>query len=277
MRNAHDTQAIDTSTRAGGSAGPASSDAGSSDFVWSAPLAMAAIAHEVRNPLLSVSANLELLSEQLDPHDARRRCVDRAMVEVDRLSGVVDRLVDFATNHRPVRRVVSLVEVLERALEEEGPTLADAGVHVVCEHEGASPLVAVDAELLQRALVNLVRNAREAMERGGRLGIRILARASEGAASSGREIVVIFDDEGPGVAAGMAARVFEPFVTTKATGTGLGLPLSRRIVRAHGGDLVAIERKGGRFELSLPSAAPDQTARTKTDPSVAAEDEEVRS
>ena len=223
--------------------------AGSTDTeqLWNAPLAMATIAHDIRNPLLSVSANIELLQNQLDRHDPRRRCADRALTEVDRLSGVVDRLVEFASTHRADLERVNLGAFIREATDRERDRVTSPAVQVELDGEDTDVEVFLDPRLMMRVIANLVRNAVESMPEGGRVHVSIWQEGP-------REVLVRIDDEGEGVKAGMAETIFEPFVTTKSTGTGLGLPFSRRIARVHGGDLRAVERRGGRFELRLPVA-----------------------
>ncbi len=223
-----------------------------SDLVWSAPLAMATIAHEIRNPLLSVSANMELLRDQLDGHDPRRRCVDRALADVDRLSGVVDRLVDFASTHRPELARHRLVTFLEDVLDGERASFPDCSIELDPTSDAPDRRVErcevdIDAELLGRVVSNLIRNAAESTQGEGRVRVFLEAGESD-------DVRVVFEDDGEGIASGFAERIFEPFVTTKPAGTGLGLPFSRRIARVHGGDLRAVAKRGGRFELVLPIA-----------------------
>lgn len=232
------------------------------DLLWNAPLAMAAIAHEIRNPLLAASANMELLHDQMDPHDPRRRCVDRALGEVDRLSGVVDRLVDFATTHQPELERLELVAFIRETVATEIETLRDGAhgdahyhVDIVTDdvEPGADCAANVDPKLLARVVANLLRNAVESMSEGGRVAITIER-------SSASEMLIRVEDDGAGVPTGMGDRIFQPFVTTKANGTGLGLSFSRRIARVHGGELRAIERKGGGcFELTVPLAGRTET------------------
>ena len=223
--------------------------------LWNAPLAMAAIAHEIRNPLLAVSANMELLHEQMDAHDPRRRCVDRALSEVDRLSGVVDRLVEFASTQRPELERVSLSEFTLDAVTRERRLLeheAEAGAACTIELqgvEGCDVEVSIDRQLVSRVVANLLRNAADAAGERGRVVVSV--EVDDEAAVA----VLRVEDDGPGVAGGMGERIFEPFVTTKSNGTGLGLPFSRRIARAHGGDLVAHEGRSGRFDWTIPLAA----------------------
>jgi len=216
------------------------------DRFWNAPLAMAALAHEIRNPLLSVSANMELLLDQLESHDPRRRCVDRALAEVDRLAAVIDRLVDFAASHRPELRPAPLVPFLREALVREGESRPSLATDLSVASGLAEVVVLLDAELLGRVVANLVDNAAQAMDGAGCLRVGVERGAESGTVS------VRFEDEGPGVPEALRDSIFEPFVTTRASGTGLGLPTSRRIARAHGGELTAVAGEGGRFELVLP-------------------------
>jgi two-component system sensor kinase FixL len=128
------------------------------------------------------------------------------------------------------------------------------GVRVLLELDHELPLVVVDPVQIQQVILNLVRNAIEAMEAVQRRELKVATRVT------GDEIEATVADTGPGIAAELADRLFQPFVTTKKTGMGLGLSICREIIEAHHGHLTAAPREGGGtvFRLTLPKPRQDE-------------------
>jgi two-component system sensor histidine kinase HydH len=208
----------------------------------------AAVAHEIRNPLSAVSMGLQRLRAEFEPAEREEylRMVDLVQGEVRRLNGIVEEFLSLA---RPIRLslgpvpVADLVGEVGQLIE---PQARAAGI--VVEQEIPAPLgeVAADRDRLKQVLLNLVLNAIEAMPAGGRLTL--------GATISGSAPVLTVADTGSGIAPELLPRVFEPYVTTKTRGLGLGLAIARRIVEAHGGRIEAESRagQGTRFRITLP-------------------------
>lgn len=210
---------------------------------------LAGIAHEVRNPLGGIELFGGLLREDLEG-DPRQSHVVKILRELGVLSRVVNDFLDFA-RRKPLRP--TLVDVRDLVEEVAGLAKADLDERdITLELGPTSPTPALlDREAIQRALLNLIRNAIQAAPRGGRV------RLGSQAANAGLELSV--DDDGPGVAPDKVEAIFAPFFTTKQKGTGLGLALVRRTALAHGGT-VRVERSplgGARFVLELPLAEPD--------------------
>ncbi|MEO1084965.1 MAG: ATP-binding protein, partial [Acidobacteriota bacterium] len=211
------------------------------------------VAHEVRNPLAILRAMTQNLAEELGSGAgaiAGAGCVDM-LEEIDRLSSVTSRLVDFA---RPVvldRRTVEVEALVRRAV-----TLArsTAPVGLRFEMEGPpSAAVRVDADLIAQVLLGLVDNAVAASPVGGRIRLMWRARSTP----SGEAVELRVEDEGPGVSAEVVDQIFEPFFTTRPDGHGLGLAVARHLVEAHGGTLDVVagggeEIVGGVFAVVLP-------------------------
>jgi two-component system, NtrC family, sensor histidine kinase HydH len=210
----------------------------------------AGIAHEVRNPLTSIKLLVgAALNGRCGPGLS---ATDLQVIhdEVGRLERKVQALLDFARpveiGHRPedvaaiVHRVIGLVQ--ERIRQQS--------VELSLELPDPSPAADLDADQFQSVLVNLIFNALDAMPGGGRLDVRL------GPDPPGH-LQLTVTDTGPGIDPAVADRLFTPFVSTKPTGTGLGLCLSRRIVEAHGGALTAGPGDGGgaRFTITLPLAS----------------------
>ena len=208
------------------------------------------IAHEVRNPLAIIRSMVQTLGETAQAETQRRAC-GQVLEEIDRLSRVTSSLVGLSRPLRPrivevnARDVVSRVEWLSRRL------LDGRGMALRVAPGPERARVRADPDLACQVLLGLVSNAAEATEEGG--SIDILWEESKD------DVVFAIEDRGPGVPHELRERVFNPFFTTKAGGTGLGLAVAREVAEAQGGR-VALESsagKGARFALHLPRAAPE--------------------
>jgi signal transduction histidine kinase len=214
----------------------------------------AQITHEVRNPLNAIGLNAELLAEELEGRavsaEARALCAAISR-EVDRLNAVTEEYLRFARPPRqaPVRQ--DLAELGGALLDFLAPELAAARVEVRRELQPGLPAVRGDEGQLRAVLLNLVRNAREAMAGGGTL--TVAARAAGG----GVELEV--RDSGGGIRPEDLGRVFDPFFSTKERGTGLGLAFVQQVVQEHGGTVrcESTPGEGTRFTLHFP-AAPEE-------------------
>jgi signal transduction histidine kinase len=206
----------------------------------------AVIAHEVRNPLGVIFNSLGSLRRLVGTAGDARMLLDIVGEEADRLNRIVGDLLDFARHSPPLLAPDQLEQVVEEAVS---VALAQPppGLEVVRRLGAALPEVALDAGQIRQAVLNLVVNAVQAMPHGGRLTIRTLLEGSTA--------VVEVEDTGPGIPEEVRTRIFEPFFTTKAIGTGLGLPVVRRIVEGHGGELRLRTGPGGTcFSMRLPLA-----------------------
>ncbi|MEO8212816.1 MAG: ATP-binding protein [Myxococcales bacterium] len=187
----------------------------------------AQITHEVRNPLASIGLYAELLGDEFVERPEARRLVNSITSEVDRLTEITETYLRFARLPRPKLDREDLSAVVASVVEFARAELLQAGI--VLETELAPGVeVAADESQLRQALLNLMRNAREAMDGGGKLTVKAGLRG-DGMA----EITVV--DTGPGIAAENFSKIFDPFFSTKAKGTGLGLALVQQIAVEHGG------------------------------------------
>jgi signal transduction histidine kinase len=208
-------------------------------------LMLAGVAHEVRNPIGGISLFSGLLAEDLNAgaHQDAAGHVARIQREVEYLQRIVEDFLAFAREQPLSREPVAAPDLLQEA---SGLLAADAAAREVTVEVEAEPAVLeADGSLLTAALVNLVKNALQASPPGGR--VRVTGRGE------GPGYAIRVQDSGPGVPETERERIFEPFFTTREKGTGLGLPLSRKIARAHGGDLRLVSSPGATvFELTLP-------------------------
>ncbi len=196
----------------------------------------AAVAHEINQPLSAAATYTRLLAEELGERDFpiadARESAEKANTQVQRAAAVVRRLRDLIQTGRIEQSTVEMSELLNAALEVVKPELQRAGVSIVSQVEGDLPRVTVDVLQIEQVLINLVRNAYEAIEGAGYSSgtISVMARRS----TKGEPEIVI-GDTGPGFDSEQIANPFTPFHTTKRGGLGMGLSLCRSIVEAHGG------------------------------------------
>jgi signal transduction histidine kinase len=195
----------------------------------------AGLAHELRNPLNTLSVLTYAMVEQAERGGVRVSDLEVVQSELRRLNMLVEQFVDFARPRPPRFRRQRLEEVLEEALRLIGPQAAKRSISLERAWQPTDPVWA-DGDQLKQVFLNLLLNAVQAMGEDGRL------RASTERAVGG--VVVRIRDTGPGVAPEVLDRLFEPFVTARVGGTGLGLPISHRIVEAHSGTLT-IDSQGG--------------------------------
>jgi len=219
----------------------------------------AGIAHEVRNPLGVIRASAAMVREHFAPGDDAHRACGFIVEEIDRLDGLIASLLAFARPTRLRARSAALGELVERASTLAEETLRQRSAELVAALEEPDATLRVDPDLIAQVLLGLVTNAAEAVRPGGRVELRTHAAADH--------VVLAVADDGPGIPEADRERVFEPFFTTKVGGTGLGLAMAERIVRAHGGRLRVITGEGAGpagagacFELILPRAEPVEVA-----------------
>ncbi len=211
------------------------------------------ITHEIRNPLSSIGLNVELLEEEIEGHGNKESAalVTAIKAEIDRLSRISEQYLSVARRPRPKFASERIDDLVRELLAFVGPELTRAKVNLHIETDDSIKEVHLDESQLRQALLNLVRNAREAMQNGGDLYVRVLAL--EPAA-----VEIVIEDSGVGIPENVIANVFDPFFTTKARGTGLGLAVTREIIEAHGGHISCERREphGTRFRIWLPREQP---------------------
>jgi two-component system sensor kinase FixL len=203
----------------------------------------AVLAHEVKNPLAAVSGAIQILGEKLSAKEDRE-IVEEVLRRLDGLSALMSDLLLYARPPKPHAVLLRLPELVESLVAFMRLDNGWRDVHVTIE--GDAPAVSADAELLKVALQNLLVNAVQAM--GGRGELRIRLQEMDGHAA------VDVSDAGPGISADAQPRLFTPFFTTKARGTGLGLATVRRIAEAHGGrvSIAATGPRGTTVRFCLP-------------------------
>lgn len=215
------------------------------------------LAHEVRNPLSTLRLNLQLLEEDLKgpqviPTPRFRSRVEVLHREVERLNDVLNDYLRFARERRLDREPASLNDILDELLEFLRPEAVRR--HVELRHHFAPdlPCALLDANLLKQALLNLIINAFEAMPQGGDLIVQT--------ESDERTLRARITDTGTGIPPEELDKVFRVYYSTKAGGTGLGLPTARRIIQEHGGSLTLKSEvgRGTQALVTLPAVAQER-------------------
>ncbi len=204
----------------------------------------AGVAHEIGNPLNSLNIHLQLAERKLKkaPQPLRgelKEIIDISRKEIQRLDFIITNFLSAVRPTRPQLENRLLNDLILESLRFLEPEIDDREIDVTLELEEGLPAVPVDAAQMKQAFYNLIRNASQALGTGGELLIRT------GLNDEADTIVVQFRDNGAGISSGHMANIFQPFFTTKESGSGLGLLIVRRIVREHGGEL-ALESEAGK-------------------------------
>ena len=211
---------------------------------------VAGVAHELNNPLTSVMGFSELL-QQSDMPEQQRRYLDVIFKSSKRCQKIVQSLLSFARRHAPERKVISVNEIVESAVEILQYQMRTSNIEVLTQLDPRLPATEVDPHQMQQVFLNIINNARQAIEAHQTAGwLRITTEAADGRAR------IIFQDNGPGIAPENLKRIFNPFFTTKEVGkgTGLGLSLCYGIVSEHGGTITPRSEpgEGATFVIELP-------------------------
>lgn len=212
---------------------------------------LAGFAHEIRNPLSTIGLNLALIKEDVagDGGPRERRMHKRLTVleaEVERLQKILDDFLRYARPADLELRATDLVALVQGIVEFTAPEMEQAGITLRSYADSGVGMPLVDRDQMRAAIVNLLRNARDACQRGDQV---IVSVRREGA-----EVLVRIADSGSGMPPDVRGRVFQPYFSTKKQGTGLGLPTVRRIVEGHGGkiELDSEPGRGTQFTIRLP-------------------------
>lgn len=223
----------------------------------------AGIAHEIRNPLAAIQLYAGMATEDLQDQanlapEAALENVLKIASAVRGMSAIVNDVLSFSRGTEPDRSMVDATALLDRVVAANSPGIDQSNVHVVRKDLGKEAIdVYADPGLLQQALLNLVRNAVDAMSDEAEPRVLTL-----GVSRDEVGVVLSVSDTGPGVSADCLDRIFNPFFTTRSTGTGLGLAIVHRIADAHGGS-IAVHREPSRggavFTMSLPD--PDESTQ----------------
>jgi len=220
------------------------------------------LAHEIKNPLAGITGAAQLLSMGLEPED--QELTDLIVVESRRIVALLEQVEQFGNLPPPVRRAVNIHDLLDRAQKSAEVGFA-ARMRLIEDYDPSLPNTFVDPDQFMQVFLNLLKNAAEAAgPEGGTIRIRtfydhaLRLRRTDGT-GTGLPLQVEICDDGPGLSPEIAAQVFEPFVSGRENGTGLGLALVSKIIADHDG-WISVDSVPGetRFRISLPVAPKDK-------------------
>jgi two-component system sensor histidine kinase HydH len=216
----------------------------------------AGLAHEIRNPLGVIKGSAEMLHQKLgESNPLASELAGYISTETNRLSALVTRFLDFARPLHAELAPAEIIAVLDRALHTVALTQKDGLVRVERQYEANLPLISLDESLSEQAFVNLIQNAYDAMGSNGGI-LRVTVARANNANRDGVEVRI--EDTGPGIPAEFREQIFNPFVTTKKTGVGLGLSIVSRIIDGHHGTIRVEDggndRRGARFVIFFPAS-----------------------
>ncbi len=211
-------------------------------------LLAAGVAHEIGNPLNSLHIHLQLMERSVQKLHGEAKAelqqsIEIARSEVNRLDSIVTQFLRAIRPSRPQLHPENLNTIIEEAVRFFTPEIQDRDIVVEQELRSDLPLLQLDRDQMKQAFYNVIKNSLEAMKRHGTLRIRTDVDDTH--------VIVSFVDTGSGMSAGNLSRVFEPYFTTKPSGTGLGLLIVRRIVREHGGELSIESAEGEGLTLTI--------------------------
>ncbi|WLH91505.1 ATP-binding protein [Pseudomonas sp. FP453] len=209
------------------------------------------LAHEIRNPLGIIKTATQLLHRRADLADTDKRHLEYVVSEVSRINELITEFLDFAKPNPPLRVLQAARPLVDEILGFCAPELTAHNVDVQVDDQAPGATIYADAKQLKQACLNLILNAIDAMPDGGRLSL--------GIRSVGDNTVISIADSGQGIPAEMIERIFTPFVTTKASGTGLGLAKVYSIMESHDGSIECTSEKdaGATFSLYIPAIGED--------------------
>jgi two-component system sensor histidine kinase HydH len=212
---------------------------------------LARLAHEIRNPLSSLDIHVQLLEEDLAALAPAKRTqlASRLQIihgELHRLDSIVEHFLRLAGPSALDFESTDLNRIVSHVCELLRPEAAARGIEIVDQGHSTLPPLMADPVRLTQALMNLVINGMQAVEREGKIEVRLSQRDDV--------LVILVQDSGPGIPPEKMSSIFDPYFTTKVEGSGLGLWIAQQIVTAHGGSLKVRngENKGAVFEMTIP-------------------------
>ncbi len=224
----------------------------------------AGLAHEIRNPLVAIKTLTQLLPERIDDEEFRNHFLSIAAGEVDRISHLVSELLDFARPSSPKMEFEDINQTIDGMILLCSTECKKKNIQIEKQLALDLPLIRVDREQIKQVFLNILLNAIEATGDGGKITVRTRSFSKP---SGDRYLQVEIKDTGCGIPKEYLEEIFNPFYTTKATGSGLGLSISNQIVQDHKGyiDVESQQGKGSSFFINLPIDQPDHPRRRKSD------------
>jgi PAS domain S-box-containing protein len=201
------------------------------------------VAHEIRNPLVTIGGFARSILKRPERADRNRQAAQIIAEEVERLEDILSGVMDFTRPARPVMVEMRVNELIHHVIDPLRQELETKNIPVKLDLAENLPIIQADQKQIQQVLLNLIKNAVDAMPRGGTLAVRTESAAGE--------VVIQFRDAGVGMTEDVQANIFSPFYTTKSGGTGLGLAVSLKIVEDHGGAIRVWSEPGQGTEMTV--------------------------
>jgi nitrogen fixation/metabolism regulation signal transduction histidine kinase len=220
----------------------------------------AGMSHEIRNPLSAIKTFVQLLPRKIDKPGFLEKFQRTVPREINRINELVEDLLDLARAPKYHFAMTDIKSLLKHTVEFLGEELQANHIKYLCDFSDDLPLIWADADQLTKAFHNLVQNAVQAMETGGRLVIEAFSEKGDPpqrqiTTSRNGWVILIFQDTGPGIPPEIIENIFNPFFTTKDKGTGLGLAITHKVITEHGGriEVTSHAENGTRFTIGLPA------------------------
>jgi two-component system NtrC family sensor kinase len=206
------------------------------------------IAHELNNPIYGIMNTLELLKTEIPPESKRRRILELSLSEIQRLSEMLRNMLSFSKPEEEKRRPIKIDDLMEGILLVMEKQMKESNIQVETSFDPGIPEVMASTNQMRQVMLNIFKNGKEAMPKGGTLTIRT--------AREGNKVLIHIQDTGTGIPEEIRDKIFEAFFTTKqkVKGVGLGLSVCYGIIKDHGGEIKveSEEGKGTTFTISLP-------------------------
>jgi len=216
------------------------------------------IAHELNNPIYGIMNTLELLKTEIPPESKRRRILDLSLSEIQRLSEMLRNMLSFSKPEEEKRRPIKIDELIEGILLVMEKQMRESNIQVEISFNPDIPEIMASTNQMRQVMLNILKNAKEAMPKGGTLTVRT--------SREDNRVLIHIQDTGMGVPEEIRDKIFEAFFTTKqkVKGVGLGLSVCYGIIKDHGGDIKveSEEGKGTTFIISLPVEIQSHSPKT---------------
>ena len=208
---------------------------------------VAAVSHEIRNPLGIIRSSAELLKKKVSGGDSPNAIPDIIVEEAARLNDIITDFLNFAKPNLPDLIPCDVSEVLEKNITYLASQIQKGAYQIETDYPDNLPKIMADSAMLYQAFLNILINAMQAMPNGGSIDIKI--------DSNSNSVNIYIEDEGVGIAEDLLEKIWDPFFTTKEKGTGLGLGIVKNIVESHSGNIDIVNKKdgGARVVIELPT------------------------
>ena len=207
---------------------------------------VAGISHEIRNPLGIIMSSSELLKKKIADYDPSNPIPNIIIEESSRLNNIITDFLDFAKPKTPNLTLCKIEDIIEKNITFLESQIKEKGYIIDKHYDNNLPEIMADSDMIYQAFLNILINAMQAMPQRGKINVQIC--------SSDNAVEIFFEDQGEGIAEDIMEKIWDPFFTTKAKGTGLGLGIVKNIIESHGGNVQISNRSvsGARVTVRIP-------------------------